>query len=156
MTINVGDKAPAFTLKSSDFEDVSLTDYSGKNVVILFFPLAFSGNCTIEMCQVRDDAARYNELDAQVLALSVDSPFALAKFKAENQLNFPVLSDFNKEVSVAYDAYYEEFALGLKGVSKRATFIVGKDGNVKYAEVLESPKNLPNFEAIKQTLSDLQ
>ena len=156
MTINVGDKAPAFTLKSTDFEDVSLTDYSNNNVVIIFFPMAFSSVCTAEVCQVRDDAARYNELGAQVLAISVDSPFALAKFKAENQLEFPVLSDFNKEVSVAYDAFYEEFALGLKGVAKRAAFIVGKDGNVKYAEVLESPKNLPNFEAIKQTLSDLQ
>ncbi|NNE25442.1 MAG: redoxin domain-containing protein [Saprospiraceae bacterium] len=156
MTINVGDKAPAFTLKSTDFEDVSLTDFSNKNVLILFFPMAFTGVCTAELCQMRDDVAKYNDLNAEVLAISVDSPFTLAKFKADNQLNFSVLSDFNKEVSVAYDAFYEEFALGLKGVSKRAAFIVGKDGNVKYAEVLESPKNLPNFEAIKQTLSDLQ
>lgn len=156
MTLYVGDKAPSFTLKDSDLNDVSLSDFQNQNVVLLFFPLAFTGVCTEELCHMRDDSEKYNQLDAQILAISVDSPFVLSKFKAENNLNFPVLSDFNKEVSRAYHALYEEFVLGLKGVAKRAAFVIGKDGSVKYSVVLENAKNLPNFEDIRQTLSQLQ
>ncbi len=156
MALLIGEKAPSFTLKDSDLNDVSLSDFQNQNVLLLFFPLAFTGGCTTEMCHMRDESSKYNDLDAQVLAISVDSPFTLAKFKAENDLNFPLLSDFNKEVSRAYDALYEEFVLGLKGVAKRSAFIVDKDGNVKYSEVLENAKNLPNFEDIKHILSQLQ
>jgi len=156
MAVNIGDKAPSFTLKDTELKDVSLSDYNGQNVVLLFFPLAFTGVCTTELCSIRDDADKYHKLNAKILAVSVDSPFSLQRFKAENNFNFPVLSDFNKEVTRAYDALYEEFVLGLKGVSKRSAFVIDKDGAIKYAEVLENAKNLPNFEEIESTLSNLQ
>ena len=151
-----GDKAPAFTLKSSDLKDVSLQDYSGKNLLILFFPFAFTGVCTTELCSVRDGISDYNNMNAEVVGISVDSPFTLAKFKEDQQLNFPLLSDFNKEISKSYHAFYEEFVLGLKGVSKRSAFVVDKEGVIQYAEVLESAGDLPNFVAIKEVLANLK
>ncbi len=153
MAIKTGDKAPAFTLISSDKQPVSLADYQDKNVVLLFFPMAFTGVCTTELCSMRDNMSVYEGLDAQILAVSVDSPFTLAKFKEDQELNFPMLSDFNKEVSRNYGALYEEFVLGLRGVSKRSAFVIDKEGVVRYAEVLESAGDLPNFVAIRETLA---
>ena len=153
MSVKVGDKAPSFKLHASDKSEVSLEDYKGKHVVLLFFPMAFTGVCTTELCTMRDDIANYNDMDAQILAVSVDSPFSLDKFKQEQNLNFPLLSDFNKEVSRAYGSLYEEFVLGMRGVSKRSAFVIGPDGKVKYAEVLDSAGDLPNFEAIKSALA---
>ena len=155
MAIQVGDKAPSFTLVSTEKEQIALENYKGKNVVLLFFPLAFTGVCTTELCTMRDDIATYQNLDAEILAVSVDSPFSLGKFKEEQNLNFNLLSDFNKEVSRAYGALYEDFVLGMKGVSKRSAFVIDKEGVVKYAEVLESAGDLPNFAAVKETLSGL-
>jgi len=155
MSLSKGDKAPSFTLKSSDLKDVNLTDFQGKNVVILFFPLAFTSVCTDEMCHMRDDMSKFNDMNAQILAISVDSPFTLAKFKEENKVDFPMLSDFNKDVSRAYHALYEDFVLGLKGVSKRAAFVLDSSGNIQHMEVLESAGDLPNFEAIEKTLKEL-
>ena len=155
MAIQVGDKAPAFTLHSSDKQEVSLSDYEGKNVVLLFFPLAFTGVCTTELCSMRDNIADYEGLDAQILAVSVDTIFTLDKFKAEQSLNFPLLSDFNKETAVAYGALYEEFVLGMKGVAKRSAFVIDKEGVVRYVEVLDNAGELPNFEAVKETLASL-
>ncbi|MCI5082336.1 MAG: redoxin domain-containing protein [Saprospiraceae bacterium] len=155
MAIKVGEKAPDFKLYSSDKNEVSLHDYEGKNVVLLFFPLAFTGVCTTELCNMRDDIASYNGLDAEILAVSVDSLFTLEKFKEEQKLNFPLLSDFNKTASTAYGALYEDFVLGMKGVSKRSAFVIDKKGVVRYAEVLENAGDLPNFEAVKETLSSL-
>ena len=111
MAIELNQNAPLFTLKDTEKNDVSLANYSGQNVVLLFFPLAFTGVCTTELCGIRDDLTTYNDLNTQVLAVSVDSLFSLGKFKEEHNLNFPVLSDFNKEVSALYDAQYEEFVL---------------------------------------------
>jgi len=156
MTLNIGDKAPSFVLKDSDLNEVDLTSFQGSNVLLLFFPLAFTGVCTTELCQMRDDISEYNNMNAKVLAISVDSPFTLAKFKSLNELNFPVLSDFNKEVSRSYHALYEEFVHGLKGVSKRAAFVIDGQGTIKYAEVLENAGNLPNFEAVRGALADLK
>ena len=153
MSVKVGDKAPSFKLYASDKSEVSLEDYRGKNVVVLFFPLAFTGVCTTELCTLRDDIANYNGMDAQILAISVDTVFSLDKFKQEQNLNFPLLSDFNKDVSRSYGALYEEFVLGMRGVSKRSAFVVDSDGKVKYAEVLESAGDLPNFDAIKAALA---
>ena len=155
MSVNVGDKAPSFSLYSSDKKEVSLKDYEGKNVVLLFFPLAFTSVCTNEMCSMRDNIAHYNGADANVLAISVDTPQTLAKFKAELGLNFPLLSDFNKETSRAYGALYEEFVMGMRGVSKRSAFVIDKNGVVRYSEVLENAGSLPNFEAVRETLSKL-
>ena len=155
MSVKVGDIAPTFTLTSTEKKEVSLDSYKGKNVVLLFFPMAFTSVCTTELCSMRDDIAFYSGLDAEIIAVSVDSPFTLGKFKEDQSLNFTLLSDFNKEVSRAYDTIYEEFVLGLKGVSKRSAFVIDKEGVVKYAEVLDSAGDLPNFEAVKETLSSL-
>lgn len=156
MSATVGAKAPAFTLTDTEKKKVSLEDFKGQNLVILFFPMAFTSVCTAELCSVRDNLSVYNGLNTAVVGISVDSPFTLGKFKTEQQLNFPLLSDFNKEASQAYGAFYETFVLDLKGVSKRAAFVADKEGTLRYAEVLESAGDQPNFEAIKQTLSTLQ
>lgn len=155
MALQKGDKAPNFTLTSDERMAVSLSDYNGKNVVVLFFPLAFTGVCTTELCTMRDDIATYENLDAAILAISVDSPFALEQFKTQQNLNFPLLSDFNAEVSAAYGALYDEFVFGMKNVSKRSAFVVDKTGTIQYAEVLESAGDLPNFVAIKEALNGL-
>ena len=155
MSVAVGQKAPDFTLFSSDKTEVALSGFAGKNVVVLFFPLAFTGVCTAELCSLRDDIASYQGLNAQILGISVDSLFTLEKFKAEQNLNFPLLSDFNKEAATAYGALYENFVLGMRGVAKRSAFVVDAAGTVQYAEVLESAGDLPNFEAIKATLASL-
>jgi peroxiredoxin len=156
MAIQVGDKAPEFTLINTETKPVSLSDYKGSNVVLLFFPLAFTGVCTTELCTMRDDIATYSDLNATILGVSVDSAFTLEKFKAEQNLNFPLLSDFNKDASTAYDSLYEVFPFGgMKGVSKRSAFVIDAEGVVRYAEVLASPGDLPNFSAVKETLSGL-
>lgn len=155
MTINIGDKAPNFTLRDSDKAEVSLEEFRGKNVVLLFFPLAFTGVCTDELCTMRDDIATYEGLDAKILAVSVDSLFVLEKYKAEQNYNFPLLSDFNKVVSRAYGALYEDFVLDMKGVSKRSAFVIDKEGIIRYAEVLEDAGSLPNFSAVKAALTQL-
>jgi len=145
MKIQKGEKAPNFTLRATDKSEVSLEDHRGKNVVLLFFPLAFTGVCTDELCSVRDSMEDYKNLDAQVLAISVDSLFTLEKYKEEQGYQFPLLSDFNKTVSRA----------DMKGVSKRSAFVIDKEGIIQYAEVLESAGDLPNFTAIKETLKGL-
>jgi peroxiredoxin len=155
MSLKIGDAAPQFTLKSSDKADVSLSDYSGKNVVILFFPLAFTGVCTTELCSIRDNKSDYENLNAEVLAISVDSLFTLAKFKEIEGYNFPLLSDWNKVTAAAYGALYDEFVLGMKGVAKRSAFVVDKEGKIRYAEILENAGELPNFAAINETLQAL-
>jgi len=155
--LKIGDKAPSFTLFDTDKRQISLTDlHNGKNAVLLFFPLAFTSVCTTELCTIRDDIARYNSLNANVVGISVDSLFALGKFKEQEKLNFPLLSDFNKEVATAYGAIYGDFVLGMKGVAKRSAFVIDKDGVIRYAEVLESASDLPNFAAIQQTLESLR
>ncbi|UTA68706.1 redoxin domain-containing protein [Emticicia sp. 21SJ11W-3] len=155
MALQVGDPAPDFKLYNSEKQEVTLAGYRGKNVVILFFPLAFTSVCTAELCQTRDDIAFYSALNTDVLAISVDSIFTLGKFKEEQKLPFPLLSDFNKEVSLAYDSLYDTFVFDMKGVSKRAAFVVDKDGIIRYAEVLEKAGDIPDFAAIKATLESL-
>ena len=157
MSLQIGNQAPAFTLHTSINETISLSDFAGeKNVLILFFPQAFTGVCTKELCAIRDDISRYQNTNAEVLGISVDSVFTLAKFKEEQQLNFPLLSDFNKEVSTAYHSIYESFTgMNMKGVSKRSAFLVDKAGIVQYAEVLESAGDIPNFEAINECIARL-
>lgn len=150
-----GDQAPHFRLHDSDKQIVDLNDFSGKNLLVLFFPLAFTGVCTTELCSVRDDLAFYNQMSASVVGISVDSLFTLEKFKSEQNINFPLLSDFNKETAEAYGCLYAEFVLGMRGVAKRSAFVIDKTGKIAYAEVLSSAGDLPNFEAIKETLAEL-
>ena len=155
MSLQKGDKAPDFKLFSSDKKEVSLGDFKGKNLIIHFFPAAFTGVCTTQLCTMRDDLSYYTNLNAAVVGISVDSPFTLGKFKEEQHYNFDLLSDFNKETSQAYQAFYENFVLGMKGVSRRAAFVVDSEGTIQYAEVLENAGELPNFSAIKETLKSL-
>jgi peroxiredoxin len=155
MQLSKGQSAPDFSLFNSEKTKISLADFKGKNLVILFFPQAFTGVCTTELCSVRDNLNAYTSLNAEVVGISVDSIFTLAKFKEEQSYNFPLLSDFNKEVSQAYGSFYDEFVFDMKGVSRRAAFVVDADGIVQYAEVLESAGDQPNFDAIKTTLAEL-
>lgn len=156
MAVQIGSPAPDFALTSDEKKTVSLSEYKGKNVVLLFFPMAFTSVCTEELCMTRDDIASYQNLDAEIIAVSVDSPFTLAKFKEDQKLNYPLLSDFQAEVSTAYGALYEDFVLGLKNVSKRSAFVIDKDGVVQYAEVLENAGEMPDFAAVKTALEGLK
>lgn len=156
MSIQAGQKAPDFTLYDSDKNKISLTDYRGKNVLVLFFPLAFTGTCTKELCSIRDNIGIYTTANAQVLGISIDSLFTLSKYKAEQNLNFPLLSDFNREAAKAYSVLYETFPVfEMQGVSKRAAFVIDKEGTVQYAEVCAVPADLPSFENIQATLKEL-
>lgn len=152
MALKVGDKAPDFTLFNSELKEVSLKDFAGKKVIIHFFPMAFTGVCTTQLCTMRDNFSFYEGINAQVLGVSVDSPFTLAKFKEDNNYQFPLLSDFNKEVSKSFGAFYDEFVFNLKGVSKRAAFVIDENQNIAYAEVLESAGDLPDFAAINEVV----
>ena len=152
MSLQIGDNAPDFKLFSSELNEVSLSDYKGKKLVIHFFPLAFTGTCTTQLCTMRDDFGYYEGMNAAVVGISIDSPFVLAKYKEVESYQFPLLSDFNKEASQAYGAFYEEFKFNLKGVSKRAAFVIDEEGKMAYAEVLENAGDLPNFEAIKKVV----
>jgi len=154
-SIQTGQEAPDFTLYDSEKQKVNLSDFKGRNVLLLFFPQAFTGTCTKELCSTRDNITRYNEANAQVLGISVDSVFTLARYKEDQHLNFPLLSDFNKETSAAYGALYDSFVFDMKGVSKRSAFVIDKNGIVRYAEVLEKASDLPDFAAIQKTLQQL-
>jgi peroxiredoxin len=152
MALKPGDKAPDFTLVDSDKKKVTLSELKGKNVVLLFFPAAFTSTCTKELCQTRDELSFYDDSNAVVFGISVDMPFTLAEFKKVQNYNFTLLSDFNKEASTAFDCIYEEWILGLRGVSKRSSFVIDKEGIVRFAEVLENASDYPNFEGIKGAL----
>ena len=155
MALQKGDKAPDFKLYNTDKQEVNLSDYKGKNVVILFFPLAFTSTCTTELCEMRDNISVYSNLNAEILGISVDSPFTLGKYKTEQKLPFHLLSDFNKDTSAAYGSLYENFMLGMKGVSKRSAFVIDAEGIIQYAEVLENAGDLPDFVAVQSALASL-
>ena len=155
MPLTIGQAAPNFTLFNTEKKEISLTDYKGKNVVILFFPLAFTGVCTAELCNIRDNYNVYTSLNTEVIGISVDSLFVLEKFKNSENYNFDLLSDFNKTASKDYDTLYETFAFGMQGVSKRSAFVVDKNGILQYAEVLEDAGKQPNFDAIKACLEKI-
>jgi peroxiredoxin len=155
MSVQIGQPAPDFTLFDSSKHQITLSELRGKNVLLLFFPLAFTSVCTAELCSIRDNFKIYEQLDAQPLGISVDSLYTLAKFKEEQKLNFPLLSDFNKEVSKQYGALYETFGYGMKGVSKRAAFLIDQQGIIQYAEVLDNASLQPDFGAIQAKLREL-
>jgi peroxiredoxin len=155
MAITTGSKAPDFTLKRKTAEglvDVKLSENFGKKkTVVLFFPLAFTGVCTQELCDVTQGIEAYKALDAEVLAISVDSPFSQEAWAAKEKITIPLLSDLNKTTAKAYDVLLPDL-IGLGSVSARAAFVIDKDGTVKYSEQCPTPKDLPNFEAIKAAL----
>jgi len=153
MSITVGQQAPDFSLYNTEKKEVKLSDLKGKKVIIHFFPQAFTGTCTTQLCTMRDNLNYYTNLNAVVLGISVDSIFTQAKFKELENYNFDLLSDFNKEVSRSYGAIYEDWILNMKGVSKRAAFVIDENGIVKYAEVLESAGDLPDFNKIEAAVA---
>jgi peroxiredoxin len=155
MSLKINDTAPDFKLFNTEKKEISLSDHKGKNVVILFFPLAFTGTCTAELCHMRDEIGIYSDLDAVILGISIDSLFVLGKYKEANNLNFDLLSDFNKTASTAYGCLYDEFIFTMKGVSKRSAFIVDKTGKIQYAEILEKATEQPNYQNMKACLAKL-
>lgn len=153
MAIQIGEQAPDFTLYDTNREQVTLSQKRGGPVLLLFFPAAFTSVCTAELCATRDAISFYNDSKATVFGISVDSLFTLGRFKEDQHLNFPLLSDFNKTVSKAYGALYDTFAFDMQGVSKRAAFVLDGDGIVRYAEVLENAGLQPDFEKVQQTIT---
>lgn len=156
MPIAVGSKAPDFTLKSKaadGLKDVTLSaNFGSKQTVLLFFPLAYTGVCTQEMCDLSSGLDGYASLGADVIAVSVDSPFTQEAWAKANKITVTLASDLNKEVTKAYEVLFPMLA-GIGDTSARAAFVIGKDGVVKYAEQTPTPKDLPNFEAIKAALA---
>lgn len=155
MPITIGQKAPVFSLYNSDKKLINIADYAGKKLLLLFFPQAFTSVCTKELCGVRDDMGRYSNAQAEIIGISVDSVFTLKKFKEDQHYNFTLLSDFNKQVSTMYGCLYNNWILDMQGVSKRAAFIIDKEGILQYAEVLEEAGGIPDFNAINQKLASL-
>lgn len=156
MPITVGSKAPDFTLKSKTadgLKDVKLSDSFGKKqTVLLFFPLAFTGVCTQEMCDITSGLAQYAGLGAEVIGISVDSPFAQEAWAKQHKIGITLVSDLNKEVTKAYGVLFPMLA-GVGDTSARAAFVIGTNGVIKYAEQTATPKDLPNFEAVKAALA---
>jgi glutaredoxin-dependent peroxiredoxin len=155
MEIEIGQLAPDFSLYNTEKEKVTLSQLRGENVLLLFFPLAFTSVCTAELCAVRDNMKIYESLHVKPLGISVDSLYTLAKFKQEQNLNFPLLSDFNKTVSKLYGSLYENFGFDMQGVSKRSAFLIDTEGIVRYAEVLENAGKQPDFQALQVKLREL-
>ena len=151
MPAELGSKAPDFTLTNHDRQPVTLSQQQGRPVVLAFFPAAFSSVCTKELCTFRDSLARLNEADARVYGISVDTFFALKAFHDQQHLAFPLLSDFNKQVIREYGVFNEDM-VGLKGIAKRAVFVIDKDGTIRYREVLDDARNEPDYEQVFATL----
>jgi glutaredoxin-dependent peroxiredoxin len=156
MALQVGNVAPEFSLYSSEKKLTHLHEFRGRPVVLLFFPLAFTSTCTKELCSTRDDKSVYDDLGVEVFGISTDSPQTLARYKQEYELNFTLLSDYNKEVIRAYDVIYEEFTLGMRGVAKRAVFVIDADGIIRYMEVLEVAGHMPDLAGLQNALRTLQ
>jgi glutaredoxin-dependent peroxiredoxin len=163
MTLKVGDKAPDFTLVTQTAagpELVKLSDQIGKsNIVLLFVPMAFTGVCTTELCDVSSGIKDYEDLDAKVFGISGDNPFAQEAWAQKESISIPLLSDYEHTVAKAYGVAYEQFLpdknLIMGGVPKRSAFVIDKEGVVRYAEVQDHPKDLPDFDKVKETLRSL-
>ena len=159
MALKIGDKAPDFTLKSkqaSGLVDVKLSDNFGKkNTVLLFFPAAFTGVCTQEMCDITAGLNAYTDVNADVIAISVDTPFAQEAWAQKENIGLTLASDLNKEVTKQYDVLFPNLA-GIGDTSARAAFVIDKEGVIQYAEQTPTPKDLPNFDAVKETLAKLK
>lgn len=151
LELTVGQKAPDFKLVGTDLEPITLNDYKGKNLILHFFPLAFTSVCTEQLCTANGEDNEYTSLNAEVVGVSVDSPFVLDKFSKENDLNFPLGSDFNRKVCKDFGVLFEGDFAGMTGFSMRSAFVIDAEGIVRYAETTDG-KTLPNFENIAKTL----
>lgn len=155
MSVDVGAKAPDFTLPNQDRQNVTLSEELKKGPVVLaFFPAAFSSVCTTEMCTFRDSAADLSKVGAQVLGISTDTFFALKAWADQQELNFPLLSDYNKDVIRKYGVVNPDM-IGLKEIAKRAVFVIDRGGVVRHREVLDDARNEPNYEKVRQSLASL-
>jgi peroxiredoxin len=155
MSVDVGSTAPDFTLTNQDRQPVALSAQRGKPVVLAFFPAAFSSVCAKELCTFRDSIARLGKADAQVYGISVDTFFTLKAFHDHEKLSFPLLSDFNKQVKRDSGVFNEDM-IGLKGIAKRAVFVIDKNGIVRHREVLDDARNEPNYDAVFASLEGLR
>jgi glutaredoxin-dependent peroxiredoxin len=154
MAADVGSKAPDFTLTNQDRQPVTLSEQRGRPVVLAFFPAAFSSVCQKELCTFRDSIARLGQANAQVYGISVDTFFTLKAFHDQQKLSFPLLSDFNKQAIRDYGVFNEDM-IGLKGIAKRAVFVIDKDGMVRHREVLDDARNEPDYERVFSALGSL-
>lgn len=156
MAPNVGQKAPDFSLVDTDLKSRSLAEFKGKKLILAFYPAAFTGVCTQELCAFRDNLSQLGNLGAAVLGISVDSPFANKAFAERNQINFPLLSDYGREAISSYDIRFPDLA-GLKGytVAKRAVFVLDREGVIRYAWISEDPKKEPNYEEVNQAVQQI-
>ena len=154
MAADLGSKAPDFTLTNQDRQPVTLSEQRGRPVVLAFFPAAFSSVCQKELCTFRDSIARLGQARAQVYGISVDTFFTLKAFHDQQKLSFPLLSDFNKQAIREYGVFNEDM-IGLKGIAKRAVFVIDKDGVVRHREVLEDARNEPDYEKVFTSLAAL-
>jgi glutaredoxin-dependent peroxiredoxin len=156
MAADVGQKAPQFTLVDTELKSRSLAEFVGKNVVVAFYPAAFTGVCQKEMCTFRDGLNDFTGANTAVLGVSVDSPFANKEFSAKNGLNFPVLSDITRDTIRQYDVVFNDLA-GIKGftVAKRAVFVIDKQGIIRYRWVAPEPKVEPNYDEVKAAVKKL-
>jgi len=154
MAADVGSKAPDFTLTNQERQPVTLSAQRGRPVVLAFFPAAFSSVCQKELCTFRDSMARLGQAEAQVYGISVDTFFTLKAFHDQQKLSFPLLSDFNKQAIRDYGVFNEDM-IGLKGIAKRAVFVIDKDGVVRHREVLEDARNEPDYEKVFSALASL-
>jgi glutaredoxin-dependent peroxiredoxin len=154
MSVDVGSKAPDFTLTSHERQPVTLSQLHGRPVVLAFFPAAFSSVCQRELCTFRDSIARLSAANAQVFGISVDTFFTLKAFHDQQELTFPLLSDFNKQAIRDYGVFQEDM-IGLKGIAKRAVFVIDKDGVVRHREVLDDARNEPNYDKVFVALKAL-
>ena len=156
MAPTVGQTAPDFSLVDTDLKHRSLADFKGKKLILAFYPAAFTGVCTQEMCTFRDNLSQLGNLGAAVLGISVDTPFANKAFAERNQINFPLLSDYGREVIASYDIRFPDLA-GLKGytVAKRAVFVLDREGVIRYAWVSEDPKKEPNYGEVNRAVQQI-
>jgi peroxiredoxin len=154
MPVDVGSKAPDFTLTNDDRQPVTLSSQRGRPIVLAFFPAAFSSVCTKELCTFRDSLAQLNRSNAQVFGISVDTFFTLKAFRDHEKLTFPLLSDFNKQAIRDYGVFNEDM-IGLKGIAKRAVFVIDKDLTVRYREVLEDARNEPDYQKVLSAVASL-
>lgn len=157
MALDIGTQAPDFSLAPAPGpEKVSLSDFRGeKNVVLLFMPLAFSSVCTDEMCQMAENYAGWDDLNAQVLGVTIDSPFVTAKFREETKAPFPILSDFNRKAITAYDVKYDDF-FGMSGVAKRSAFVIDREGVIRYAWSSDDAGVMPPLDEIRKAAAELE
>ncbi|MBK7036003.1 MAG: redoxin domain-containing protein [Bacteroidetes bacterium] len=155
MKLEIGQQAPDFLMYDTDKNPFRLSEHKGTPFLLLFFPFAFTSTCTKELCNTRDDISFYNNINAKVLGISVDAPYSLKEYRNQQNLNFPLLSDFNKTVSETYGCLQDRWGMELKGVSKRSAFIIDGEGIIRYIEILEDAGKIPDFDAIKKVLTDI-